>query len=76
MEKEQIFEGIKEKGIYDFISQEGYKLSKDEIITILKEVDFKLYNLSNSMDLTDNNERGITYKRQVENIIEELEERL
>ena len=66
MEKQEIIEqlknAIKEDGFYGWICDNGYLLSKDELIDIIKELDFSSYEL------------GIDKK--VENMaIEELKDR-
>ena len=76
MEKKEILEGIEKLGIYDFISNEGYKLDKEQLIIILKEVDFELYNFCKKYDrdyILDNN---LTYKNRTKSILTELEDRL
>ena len=74
MEKKDILKGIRKKGIYDFISNEGYNLTKEQLITIIKEIDFELYNFCEKYDGYFKN--NITYKNRVNNILKELDEML
>lgn len=67
MEKKEILKGIENKGIYDFISNEGHKLKKEQLISILKEVDFELYNFCDNY---------LTYKNRVKNVLKELDNTL
>lgn len=56
---------LKQGNLYDFISQEGYRFSKDELIGIIKEYDYLLYSRYKNTD----------YINHCEEIAEELEAR-
>lgn len=56
---------LKNGNLYDFISQEGWRFSKDELIEIIKEYDYLLYS----------NFKHTNYVDFCEEIAEELEER-
>lgn len=46
MDKQDIIKGIREKGLFDFISNNGHLLSKDELIFLVKEFNFAAYDLN------------------------------
>lgn len=56
---------LKKGNLYDFISKEGWRFSKDELIEIIKEFDYLLYTRYKNTD----------YINHCEEIAEELEER-
>ena len=68
MEKKDIIKGIESKGIYDFISNEGYNLTKNQLIRIIKELDFELYNACET--------NLVLYKKRVKNVLKELDDML
>ena len=56
---------LKKGNLYDFISKEGWRFTKDELIEIIKEFDYLLYS----------NFKNTNYLDFCEEIAEELEER-
>lgn len=68
MSKKEILAGLKEVGFYEFIAQNYWRLTKDELKDIALEITFASYEAS---------KRGGDYFDNIEaSAIEELEERL
>lgn len=64
MEIEEIIEAIKDNKLYGLVSNDYYKMSKEELATILKEYIIAVETLQEGKPYTN------------DDIIEELEERL
>ena len=43
MTKLQLMQAIKENNLFDAVSKEGYTMSKDNLITIIKELEYVVY---------------------------------
>ena len=41
--KKQLKEALQNGNLYDFISNEGYRFSKDDLICIIKNLDYAVY---------------------------------
>lgn len=60
----ELLKEIKNDNLYDYISNKGYTLTKEELITIIKELSYSIYEL---------NDRNITKKvnnTMIKNLIE------
>ena len=40
---EEIKEGVKEAGLYDFIGVNYYRMTREELSNIIKEIDYAIY---------------------------------
>jgi len=49
MQKQEIIKGIREKGLFDFVSNSGYLLDNEELIFLVKEFNFAVYDLSTTV---------------------------
>ena len=43
MTKLQLMQAIKENNLFDAVAKEGYTMSKDNLITIIKELEYVVY---------------------------------
>ncbi len=66
MDKMEILEGIKNKGLFNFISQKGYRLSNEQLKDIIKELDYAV-----NEEVTKKE-----YSTIIDDMVKELEERL
>lgn len=66
MDKIQTMEEIKKIGLYDFISNNGYMLSKDVLIDLIKEYDAAVYSATNKEE----------YKKITTEFLNNIEENL
>ena len=57
--REELKKAILNDKLYDFISNEGYKLSKDELIQLIKQLDFSAWALLGDNDKKSFNEELI-----------------
>lgn len=63
--KERIIEELRKGNLYDFIANEGWKLDKETLIDIIKELDFAMFSYL-----------GENLIKNIENLVaDELEER-
>lgn len=51
--RKELKQALQEGRAYDFIANEGYQFSKDELIEIIKNYDFTLYQLAKQTDTID-----------------------
>ena len=45
MEIKKIIEGVKKEGIFDFIANNYWKLSKEDLRDVAKELDYDIYSM-------------------------------
>ena len=45
MEIKEIIEGVKKEGIFDFIVNNYWKLSKEDLRDVVKELDYAIYSM-------------------------------
>lgn len=61
---EDLKNALREGTLYDFVSNEGYRLDRDDLITLIKELSFATYELE-----------GESFERQVQlRALENIEE--
>ena len=53
LERKEILEKIKADGLYETIADYYYLISKDDLVTILKELDFAIYQYSYKKNIYD-----------------------
>lgn len=53
LERKEILEKIKTDGLYETIADYYYLISKEDLVTILKELDFAIYQYSYKKNIYD-----------------------
>ena len=53
LDRKEILEKIKADGLYETIADYYYLISKDDLVTILKELDFAIYQYSYKKNIYD-----------------------
>lgn len=53
LDRKEILEKIKTDGLYETIADYYYLISKSDLVTILKELDFAIYQYSYKKDIYD-----------------------
>ena len=53
LDRKEILEKIKADGLYETIADYYYLISKDDLVTILKELDFAIYQYSYKKNIQD-----------------------
>lgn len=69
LERKEILEKIKADGLYETIADYYYLISKEDLVTILKELDFAIYQYSYKKNIYDK-----VVKDCIESLTDEWEE--
>ena len=69
LNRKEILEKIKTDGLYETITNYYYLISKNDLVTILKELDFAIYQYSYKRDVYDK-----VVKDCIESLTDEWEE--
>ena len=67
--KQALIEALKEGNLYDFMANNYHKFSKEELVYIIKELDFALWDIDKSMHVRVANE--VVYQLSVDGVDDE-----